>query len=242
MTARTTPTAGSPPPASATVERIGNIEQVCSIPNHSRPAGGLSILRNRIAAGTNLALQGIRKRYARRESQLMSHLSMKQSSLVAGLVVVVALFSTGCAGPEKKLGRGINNLLEPMRLGEMGRTVEQTALWEGPDTAYTKGFIRGFNRTVARTAVGAWEVITFPFAPYEPKFANTNILAPDHTVRVTRYPWGGLNLSADPIYPASYKPGLISDSTFSPDSSLGFSGGDVAPFLPFSRFRVFDSH
>jgi len=46
---------------------------------------------------------------------------------------------SGCAGPEKKLGRGLNNITEFVRLGEIQRSIEQTALWEGPRTAFTTG-------------------------------------------------------------------------------------------------------
>ena len=47
-------------------------------------------------------------------------------------------------------------------------------------------------------------------------------------------------LPEQPVYPDSYTPNLIADPSFGPDASLGFSGGDVAPFIPGSRFRVFD--
>src|SRR5438445_7541400 len=70
-------------------------------------------------------------------------------------VVLCGTVLAGCAGPERKLGRGINNVLEFTRGGEIRRSMEQTALWDGTDAAYTTGFIRGFNRRVARTFVGA---------------------------------------------------------------------------------------
>jgi putative exosortase-associated protein (TIGR04073 family) len=136
--------------------------------------------------------------------------------------LLVSLFSlafllSGCAGPERKLGRGVNNLTEIVRLGEVRRSMEQTAIWEGPEVAYTTGFFRGFNRTMARTAVGVYEVITFPFPDYDPVFLPEN-----------------------PVYPDSYKPNRLADPTFGPDPSLGFSGGDIAPMIPGSRFRIFD--
>ncbi len=137
------------------------------------------------------------------------------SSTVATLAI--AVFATGCAGPEEKLGRGISNVTELARMGEIRRSMEQTALWEGTDKAYTTGVIRGLNRSLARTGVGLYEIITFPFPTYDPIFLPT-----------------------DPIYPDSYTPNLIADSTFGPDAALGFSGGDIAPFIPGSRFRVFD--
>jgi len=47
---------------------------------------------------------------------------------------------------EKKLGRGISNMAEFARLGEMRRSIEQTALFDQPGGHYTTGFIRGLNR------------------------------------------------------------------------------------------------
>jgi putative exosortase-associated protein (TIGR04073 family) len=129
----------------------------------------------------------------------------------------VAILATGCAGPERKLGRGINNVTEFARLGEIRRSMEQTSLWEGVEPTYTTGFIRGFNRSLVRTAVGAYEVLTFPIPDYDPIFLPEN-----------------------PVYPDSFKPRLIADPTFGPDVNLGFSGGDVAPMIPGSRFRIFD--
>ncbi|MGB9603716.1 MAG: exosortase system-associated protein, TIGR04073 family [Verrucomicrobiia bacterium] len=136
---------------------------------------------------------------------------------VIGFVVIMS----GCAGPEKKLGRGITNVTEFVRMGEIRRSVEQSALWEGADVAYTTGFIRGFNRSLARTLMGAYEIVTFPFPSYEPMFTN--------------------KFSPGPVFPDSYKPNLIEDQTFAPDTSLGFAGGDVVPFIPGSRFRIFDN-
>ena len=132
-------------------------------------------------------------------------------------VTVAGLFLSGCAGPERKLGRGINNVTEFARMGEIRRSMEQTALWDNTDAAYTTGVIRGINRSLARTAVGAYEIITFPIPTYDPIFLPEN-----------------------PVYPDSYQPALIADPTFGPDAALGFSGGDVAPMVPGSRFRIFD--
>lgn len=127
--------------------------------------------------------------------------------------------AAGCAGPEKKLGRGVNNVTEFMRLGEMRRSMEQSGIWSSPDQAYTTGVIRGFDRTIARTAVGAFEILTFPFPTpsFDPIF-----------------------LPAQPVYPDSYAPGVLADPVFGPDAALGFSGGDVAPFVSGSRFHIFD--
>jgi putative exosortase-associated protein (TIGR04073 family) len=140
---------------------------------------------------------------------------MQKTILLAGACAAVLL--AGCAGPERKLGRGINNVTEFTRLGEIRRSMEQTALWDGVEPAYTTGFIRGLNRSVVRTAVGVYEIVTFPIPDYDPIFLPEN-----------------------PVYPDSFRPGLIADPTFGPDSSIGFSGGDVAPMVPGSRFRIFD--
>jgi putative exosortase-associated protein (TIGR04073 family) len=134
-------------------------------------------------------------------------------ALFAGIV----LLSVGCAGPERKFGRGFNNATEFARLGEIRRSMEQTALWDNTDAAYTTGFVRGLNRSLIRTGVGLYEIVTFPFPSYDP------IFLPEH-----------------PVYPDNYRPQRLADPTFGPDAALGFSGGDIAPMVPGSRFRIFD--
>ena len=165
---------------------------------------------------------------------------MRISSSFLASAIALTLFSAGCAGPEKKLGRGLNNVTEFARGGEIRRSMEQAMLWDNPDTAFTTGFIRGMHRSLARTFIGAYEVITFPFPSYEPLLTSTNRIFPDVTVRNKNYPWGGMVLTENPIYPDNFRPGVLADSLFSNDTSLGFSGGDVAPFIPGSRFRIFD--
>jgi putative exosortase-associated protein (TIGR04073 family) len=152
------------------------------------------------------------------------------------LLAVVAV--TGCAGPENKFGRGVNNMTEIIRGGEMRRAQEQTALWDGPDQGPTTGFARGFTRTMARTGIGIYEVVTFPFPPYEPLLMPKGRLYPDPSIKTRKYPWGGLELPVNPVYPDSFKPGLHAGSMFDTDSSLGFSGGEVAPWSPGSRFNT----
>jgi putative exosortase-associated protein (TIGR04073 family) len=158
------------------------------------------------------------------------------------LALIAVLAFTGCAGPERKFGRGMNNLTEIVRGGELRRSVEQTALWEGPEASYTIGFIRGFNRTMARTGIGVYEVVTAPFPPYGPLLTSTNRLYPDYSIRNSSFPWGGMVLPEDPVFPDNYRPTLMSDSLFATDTSLGFSGGDVAPMIPGSRFHIFDNY
>jgi putative exosortase-associated protein (TIGR04073 family) len=151
---------------------------------------------------------------------------MYRSISILGCLTVVAILMVGCSGPEKKLGRGISNVTEFARMGEMRRSVEQKMLKDGHQKAYTTGVIHGFNRSVARTLVGVYEIVTFPIPSYDPYFAPGNKYYPDAKV--------------DPVYPDSYKPGLYSETTFQNDSELGFVGGDLAPFVPGSRFRIFD--
>lgn len=129
-----------------------------------------------------------------------------------------ALIFVGCAGPEHKLGRGIANFTEFQRMGEIRRSMEQTALFRSPDQAYTTGFIHGVNRSFARTFVGLYEIITHPFPPYDPVLFPVN-----------------------PVYPDNFKPNLKADSTFATDTHLGFAGGDIAPWFPGSRFSIFDN-
>jgi putative exosortase-associated protein (TIGR04073 family) len=156
------------------------------------------------------------------------------------LVVAAAMFSAGCAGPERKLGRGLNNFTEFARGGEIHRSMEQTALWDGPRTVYTTGFLRGFNRSVARTGIGLYEIVTFPFPSYEPLLVAKHPLYPDPSIQTAKYPYGGLTLSKNPVYPDTYQPGVGSSTIFGTDTSLGFSGGDVAPMVIGSRFRIFE--
>lgn len=151
---------------------------------------------------------------------------MRNNLPLFAALALVGVLAGGCANAERKFGRGLSNTLEVVRLGEMRRSMEQTALMDGPDAAYATGFVRGLNRTIARTGLGVYEMVTFPIPTpghgYDPLF--TDYLAPG------------------PVYPDSYAPSLVEDSTFSTDANLGFSGGDVMPIMPGSRFRIFDTH
>jgi putative exosortase-associated protein (TIGR04073 family) len=140
--------------------------------------------------------------------------------LLATLAIAGALTS-GCANAEKKLGRGFSNMAEFARLGEIRRSVEQTALFDQPGGHYATGFVRGFNRSLVRTGVGIYEVVTAPFPPYDPVFTDY--------------------ISPNPVYPDSYRPDIIADSTFATDTDMGFSGIDIAPWIPGSRFKIFNT-
>ncbi len=140
------------------------------------------------------------------------------------LAVLGALVSlgSGCAKPEAKFSRGMRNLGEVTRMGELSRSIEQESLFGSPERGYTTGMARGLTRTIARVGIGAYEIITFPFPPYGP--VCTNYLGDDVVV-----------------YPDSYRPGFMSGSIMDTDTSLGFSGGDIFPMVPGNRFRIFDN-
>lgn len=143
---------------------------------------------------------------------------MSKSISLLGAIALVTLLATGCAGPEKKLGRGINNLGEVVRWGDLRRSVEQAGVWQGRN-AGSSGFVSGLNRSVTRIGVGVFEVVTFPIPSYDPV--------------LTHY------LNPSPVYPDSYKPGLPDDPIYATDTALGFSGGDILPIIPGSRFSIF---
>ncbi len=146
----------------------------------------------------------------------MMHIPLAKT-LLAAAILVTAL---GCARTEAKLGRGMRNMTEVVRLGELRREVEQTALFDGPDMAYTTGVVRGFNKTMARTGIGIYEVITAPFPPYDAVFTN---YLPEH-----------------PVGPDSSRTQMLADPMVGPDNYLGFSGGAIAPMIPGSRFHIYD--
>jgi putative exosortase-associated protein (TIGR04073 family) len=144
----------------------------------------------------------------------------KTLPLLAAAVIAGAL-ATGCANMEQKFGRGMSNTYEIVRMGDFRRTMEQSAFFEGPEYAQTTGFYKGLHKTLARTGIGIYEMVTAPFPPYDPKFTDY--------------------LSPGPVYPDNYVPGVIADSMFASDSYVGFSGGEVFPMVPGSRFRIFDT-
>jgi putative exosortase-associated protein (TIGR04073 family) len=146
---------------------------------------------------------------------------MRNTLYLLGSLVFVALMGVGCAGPEQKLGRGFSNLGEAVRHGEMQRSIEQSGLFYGTDVGITTGIVEGVDHTIVRTSVGLYEIVTFPLPPYRPLFTDY--------------------MSPKPLYPDSYHPRKWADSVFDNDRLIGFSGGDVAPWFPGSRFTVFDN-
>jgi putative exosortase-associated protein (TIGR04073 family) len=138
------------------------------------------------------------------------------------IAVAAAIFAAGCSGPEQKLGRGLSNTYEVVRWGELRRSIEQNAVLAQPGYGYF-GALHGFDRSLQRAGLGVMEVATFP------------IPMPNYQPMFTRY------FAPDPVFPESYAPGLLSDALFDTDTYTGFSGGDVAPWVPGSRFSIFDN-
>jgi putative exosortase-associated protein (TIGR04073 family) len=143
---------------------------------------------------------------------------MRNSLLILSSLLSLAVLATGCANVERKFGRGMANTKEIVRFGEYRRSLEQGAVFYSPDYTYNTAAIHGFNRTLARTGIGIYEVVTAPFPPYGPV--------------CTRH------FSTEPVFPDNYKPDIMADSMFETDTHIGFSGGPIAPAIPGNRFQV----
>ena len=138
-------------------------------------------------------------------------------------VTAAAVVITGCAGPEQKLSRGLSNTFEVVRWGDMRQSVEQNAVFPAPGVGggYTYGVVHGFDQSMKRIGLGLYEVVTFPIPAYHPIFTNS--------------------IPAQPQSTDSYKPGLVSSTTFDADTYTGFSGGTILPIIPGNRFTVFEN-
>ena len=148
---------------------------------------------------------------------------MRNVTPFLALAALAALMTAGCAGPEQRLGSGVNNITEFVRLGEMQRSVEQYTLFD-PQAGFATGVIHGFDQSVYRTVAGAYQIATFPAGSFLTDTSFEQKYMPKGTP-----------------YPDSYHPGLPATSTFQTDTYIGFSGGDIAPFVPGSRFTIFDN-
>jgi len=144
---------------------------------------------------------------------------MRNVTNLLAVVALTALFTAGCAGPEVKMGRGISNTFAIVNMGEIERGVEQGAVLGTPGPGYATGFIHGFNQSIKRMGLGVYEIVTFPIPPYHPI--------------LTKY------VPPGPQFPDSYHPGLVDNPVFQTDTYFGFSGGDIAPMVPGSRFAIF---
>ena len=146
---------------------------------------------------------------------------MRNTFPLLSVIALIGVLASGCANFENKMGRGLSNSYEIVRGGEFRRTMEQTALFDSPDTAYTTGFIRGVHRSLGRTGIGLWEVVTSPFPPYHPICTK--------------------HFAVQPVYPDNYTPNLMEDSMFATDTYTGFRGGDTAPINPGSSFQIYET-
>jgi putative exosortase-associated protein (TIGR04073 family) len=142
---------------------------------------------------------------------------MRNALTFLAVIALPALLGSGCAGPEEKLGRGLDNTFEIVRWGDLRQSTEQAQIF---GDGWTTGLVQGFDRSITRTGLGIYEVVTFPIPSYQPQ--------------LTSY------LSPKPVYPASYTPGMMYNPDTATDTYTGFSGGNIAPFIPGCRFDVFD--
>jgi putative exosortase-associated protein (TIGR04073 family) len=147
---------------------------------------------------------------------------MRKTLSLLSALAMVAVLAVGCAGPEAKFGRGVANITEIPRMGEMNRALEQGGVFEGPDAGMATGFIRGVNKSLTRTGVGIYEIVTAPFPPYDPVFTDY--------------------ISPRPAYPDGYRPRVWAQPFNATDTYSGFGGGEVAPWFPGSRFRIFENN
>jgi len=137
--------------------------------------------------------------------------SVKTAFTLAAIGAVTLL--TGCTSMEQKLGRGIANVIEPIRGGEFTRSTEQTFLADGPVVAQSYGYVHGISRMIQRTAVGAFDILTFPI-PTDP------LIQP-----------------SEPVFPDSFKPQMAAGLGYGADDYIGFQGGGVLPFIAGSDFN-----
>ena len=173
--------------------------------------------------------------------------------------LAVVFLAAGCTGPEQKLGRGLSNTYEVVRWGELRRSVELASVEPLPGYGYY-GLIHGFDRSLQRAGLGVFEVATFPIPTptYGPIFVQDSgtvnlqsVYTPDGVLMVQsgtvkspvnlKSVYTEKRFAPDPVFPSSYKPGRYSDRLFDTDTYTGFSGGDVAPWVPGSRWSIFQN-
>jgi putative exosortase-associated protein (TIGR04073 family) len=191
-------------------------------------APGKTIAMNLRAVRKALYKDAFRRKLKSETQSCMRKLSLFFAASVA------AAGLTGCQGPEEKLSRGLENTLEVVRLGEIRASVEQSAVFSSPEVTYTYGLVHGFDQMLKRVGLGVYETATFLIPNYT--FADNSWNYGPILTSVCRYVDG---VPVVPEYPDSYRPGIISESTFDTDTYTGMTGGDVAPFVPGSRFKIF---
>jgi putative exosortase-associated protein (TIGR04073 family) len=148
---------------------------------------------------------------------------MRNINSLLAFAALAALFTAGCAGPEQRLGNGVSNLTEFTRMGELQRSTEQYTLFD-PQAGLATGVIHGFDQSVYRTVAGAYQIVTFPAGNYLTQSSFEQKYLPQGTP-----------------HPDSFPPGLPNMPTFQTDNYVGFSGGNIAPFVPGNRFSIFEN-
>jgi putative exosortase-associated protein (TIGR04073 family) len=79
------------------------------------------------------------------------------------LVLMVINITSVCYSQDmtRKLGRGVGNILTGWI--EIPKNVYDTSLESNVFAGLTLGAVKGIGKTVMRTAIGAYETVTFPF-------------------------------------------------------------------------------
>ena len=92
-------------------------------------------------------------------------------ALIIALMSCIVLVPSACFAQNmlRKLGRGLANIItSPI---EIPKSVQESFYEDGPVAAGTYGVLDGVYKFVARTLVGVYEVVSFPFplpADYAP--------------------------------------------------------------------------
>ncbi|MCQ9206368.1 MAG: exosortase system-associated protein, TIGR04073 family [Omnitrophica bacterium] len=87
---------------------------------------------------------------------------------IVALFLVVAFTSVSFAAearPINKLGNGLNNLLTSWM--DIPRQVKAVSEEQDAFAGMTYGVVKGIGLALARTIAGTFDVITFPFEPYD---------------------------------------------------------------------------
>jgi len=88
---------------------------------------------------------------------------MKKLFIIFCCLIAIAIISKPCYADNAghKLVRGVGNILTGWL--EIPMNIYNTSVEENPFVGITVGLAKGIGMTIARTCVGAYETITFPF-------------------------------------------------------------------------------
>ena len=107
------------------------------------------------------------------------------AAIAAAIVCLSSTPDASGADALRKFGRGISNLTWGWT--DLPMTIHHENVMWGPAAAYTHGIVKGSWRVISRTAIGIWEVASFPipwpdgyWEIYKPEFPlhefNQNLL------------------------------------------------------------------